>query len=409
MDKQIQQDQVLMARQPIFDTAMNVVAYELLYRTEQRQDYAHIEICGSTATSQVILNIYSSVADSDQTRQLPAFINLTEALLLSGAVPDLPRDKVVIEILEDVTVTPELVRVVQALRRDGYRIALDDFVHSPEYAPLLKLAHIVKVDVLDMSLEEIAQQVDKLSAYDVTLLAEKIETHEVLEACKGMGFSLFQGYFLSKPQLVTGRTLQGNQMALMQLMQELQSPDTTPDRLEALILKDPVLTYRLLRIVNSAQFNLVRKVKSISEAIVLMGLTEVRKWATLIAMTSGSDKPEELSRQLLVRGRMCEQISQAHVQASDGAGFMVGMLSGLDALLDIDRATLMEQVPLDDAIKSAINGDDGELGLTLKHVLMYERGNWEQLPAELDTELYDEAYRVSLSWTDAAIESMRES
>ncbi len=404
MDKQTQQDQVLMARQPIFDTALKVVAYELLYRTERSPEYAHIEISGSTATSQVILNIYSSINDGNDSRQLPAFINLTEELLLSGVIPDLPRDRVVLEILEDVKATPGVIRAVQTLRRDGYRIALDDFIHSPEYAPLIKLAHIVKVDVLEMSVEEIQAQVDKLRPYGVTLLAEKIETHAMLEACIEMGFTLFQGYFLSKPKLVTGRKLEGNQIALMQLMRELQSPDTTPARLEDLIVKDPVLTYRLLRIVNSAQFNLVRQVTSIAQAIVLMGLTEVRKWATLIAMTTGSDKPEELSRQLLLRGRMCEQLTLAHV--NDGAGFMVGMLSGLDALLDIDKHTLMKQVPLDDAIKAAVSTGEGELGATLSAVLMYERGDWDQLPEGLDVQLYDEAYRDSLSWTDAAIQSM---
>lgn len=396
-----------MARQPIFDRDQNVVAYELLYRTEQQTQHADIQICGSAATSQVILNVYSSIFDSEESQKVPAFINLTEQLLLSGNIPDLPRKRVVIEILEDVQVTDELVAAVQKLRDDGYRIALDDYLHDEAYDPLLKLAHIVKVDVLGMSIEQIQEQVDKLRPYRVNLLAEKIETHEIMEACKEMGFKFFQGYFLSKPKLIKGRKLEGNQMALMQLMQELQNPNTTPARLEELIMMDPVLTYRLLRIVNSADFKLVRQVTSISQAIVLMGLEEVRKWATLIAMTSTPDKPEELSRQLLMRGRMCEQVAARTAPDIASSSFMAGMLSGLDALLDVDKQTLMRQVPLDDEIKQAINLGSGRVGDILVNVLLYERGEWDALPGDINLGLYDECYRQSLKWASESLGAMK--
>jgi len=408
MEESEQLGQVLMARQPIFDRDQNVVAYELLYRTEQQVNHADIPFCGSTATSQVILNVYSSIFDSAESRRVPAFINLTEELLLSGNFPDLPRKRVVLEILEDVKVTDELIEAVRKLRDDGYRIALDDYLHDDSYAPLLELAHIVKVDVLDMSLEQIQHQVDQLKPYQVTLLAEKIETHEMMEACKQMGFRFFQGYFLSKPKLIKGRKLEGNQMALMQLLQEIQSPQTTPEKLEELIMMDPVLTYRLLRIVNSADFNLVRNVQSISEAIVMMGLEEVRKWATLIAMTASEDKPEELSRQLLMRGRMCEQIARQQSPDQCGAAFMAGMLSGLDALLDVDRETLMQQVPLDDCIKTAITSGEGAVGTVLQNVMMYERADWDALGDETDFALYESAYRDSLKWASESIEAMAE-
>ena len=408
MDKGTQLGQVLMARQPIFDREQNVVAYELLYRTEQSPDQAYIPICGSTATSQVILNVYTSISESGETKQVPAFINLTQQLLVDGNIPDLPRNKVVIEILEDVEVNDELIEAVRKLRDDGYRIALDDFIYDEKFTPLLELANIVKVDVLGMSVAEIEQQVKRLRPYKVTLLAEKIETHDILEACKMMGFKLFQGYFLSEPKIVKGRKLEGSQMALMQLLQELQNTMTTPARLEELIMMDPVLTYRLLRIVNSANYNLVRSVQSISEAIVLLGLAEIRKWATLIAMATGGDKPDELTRQLLLRGRMSELVAQRLQMGNAAAYFMAGMLSGLDALLDVDKETLMQQVPLDDEIKAAINDGSGLMGQVLNNVLHYERGNWDQLPGDLNIEIYDEAYREGLKWTHDALKSMQQ-
>lgn len=398
--------QVLLARQPIFDKNQKVVACELLYRTEASQTDAVIPGCGSSATSQVVLNVYTSISQGGEMKQLPAFINLTRELILEGNFPDLPKDRVVMEILEDVEVDDELIAAVKKLADEGYRIALDDFEYSPKYDPLLEIAHIVKIDVYELPMEQVREHVKKLKPFGVTLLAEKIETNEMLEECIKLGFKLFQGYFLSKPQIVKGRKLESNQLAMMQLIQELQNPKTNPAKLEELIMTDPVLTYRLLRIVNSASNSLVRKVQSISEAIILLGLSQVRKWATLIAMTSAQHKPEELTRSLLLRGRMCETVADQLSMKNSAAYFMAGMLSGLDALLDIDKQTLLEEVPLDDDIKAAIRDGSGIMGNVLTNVMHYEKGQWNLLPSDLNCLIYDEAYRDSLQWTQDAMQSM---
>ncbi|WP_415903435.1 EAL and HDOD domain-containing protein [Neptuniibacter sp. QD29_5] len=398
--------QVLMARQPIFDRNQKVVAYELLYRTEDAQ--GHALFSNSEATSEVLLNAYTSISDSGELKRVPAFINLTRDILVEQKLPEVSKKHIVLEILEDIEPDGEVIEAVRQLHSEGYRIAMDDFVYDPKFDALLELSQIVKVDVFELSTEQIKEQVKQLRRHKVTLLAEKIETHEQLETCIELGFKLFQGHFLSKPKVIKGKKIQGSQVALMQLIQELQSSKATPEKLEELIIRDPALTYKLLRIVNSAGYSLVRQVESVAEAIVLLGLEQVKKWATLIAMSSNQDKPEELSRSLLVRGRMCEEIAQAQKKSNYGSYFMAGMMSGLHALLDIERETMLEQVPLGDDIKNAVSLGQGEIGQILRNVVNYENGDWDLLPMDLDGTLYDQAYRASLEWTQESMQAMYE-
>lgn len=396
-----------MARQPIFDRNQRVVAYELLYRDDNDTESALF--CNSGATSEVILSSYTSISDQGELRRVPAFINLTRELLVSEDFPDLPKKNIVFEILEDIKVDREVVTAVHRLVKAGYRIALDDFIFKPEYSPLLKLAHIVKVDVKGMTYDQIREQVELISPYKVTLLAEKIETVEVLEECNKLGFKLFQGHFLSKPKIVEGKKIEPNQIALMQLVQELQNPNTTPETLEHLIVRDPVLTYKLLRIVNSAAYSLVRKVESLTEAIVMLGMAQIRKWATLIAMSNHSGKPEEISRSLLVRGRMCEEIAIARRQRNTGSYFMTGMMSNLHLLLDISQDVMLKEVPLGNDIERAILYGEGDLGETLVNVVNYEAGDWDLLPMDFDGNLYEQCYRQALEWSKEAMQALNES
>lgn len=396
--------QVLMARQPIFDNNQKVVAYELLYRTEDAQEHALFS--GSEATSEVILNAFTSISAAGEQKRVPAFINLTRDLLTNRQLPEFSKKHIVLEVLEDIEPDDEVVEAIRALHTEGYRIALDDFVYEDKFIPLIELCHIIKIDVLELGMERVAEQVKALKKHKVTLLAEKIETHEELEQCVELGFKLFQGHFLSKPKLIKGKKIRGSQVALMQLMQELQNPNAKPEDLEQLIIRDPALTYKLLRIVNSAGFSLVRQVESITEAIVLLGMEQVRKWATLIAMSSSGDKPEELSRGLLVRGRMCEHIAQTQKKPNHGGYFMAGMMSGMHAFLDIEREAMLDQVPLGDEIKKAVSLGEGEMGQVLRNVVNYENGDWDLLPADLDGTMYETAYRESLKWTQESMQAM---
>lgn len=398
--------QVLMARQPIFDRSQKVIAYELLYRTEEAQEHALFS--SSEATTEVILNAFTSISAAGEQKRVPAFINLTRDILINQQLPEFSKKHIVLEVLEDIEPDEEVIEAIRKLHAEGYRIALDDFVYDDKFIPLIELCQIIKIDVLELGMEKVAEQVKQLKKHKVTLLAEKIETHEELEQCVKLGFKLFQGHFLSKPKVIKGKKVRGSQVALMQLIQELQNPKAKPEDLEQLIIRDPALTYKLLRIVNSAGYSLVRKVESITEAIVLLGVEQVRKWATLIAMSSSQDKPEELSRGLLVRGRMCEEVAQAMKKENYGSYFMAGMMSGLHAFLDIEREAMLEQVPLGEDIKNAVSFGEGEIGQILRNVVNYENGDWDLLPSDLDGTLYDRAYRASLNWTQESMQAMYE-
>ena len=399
--------QILMARQPIFDRQLKVIAYELLYRSETDSDADFLD--GEQATSEVLLNSYTSISDDGTTKRVPAFINLTREMLIKQSIPQLLRKQVVIEVLEDVAVDDDVINAVKKLKADGFKVALDDFIYDDKYIPLLKLVDIVKIDVLQLSAEELKEHIDKLAPYKVTLLAEKIETLDQLYECVDLGFKLFQGHFLSKPQVVKGKKVAGNSLALMQVVQELQKPSTTASDIEELIIKDPVLTFKLLRIVNSAAYSLVRKIESLNQAIVMLGMEQVRKWATLISLSSNKDKPAELSRALLARGRMCELLAEAMGYPNPSNFFMVGMMSDINALLDMEMDTLLKQIPLNDEIKAAIGQHEGQMGMVLEATLAYERGEWDRLGEfDINDALYEGCYRHSLTWAQEAMQAMAE-
>jgi len=346
---------VLMARQPIFDRHLRVVAYELLYRSDDEPQLAHV-LNGQHATCNVLLNAYSGIIDPQGIRLLPAFLNLPQQMLESDSLPSISPAQVVFEIRSEMANDDILLESIRRYKQAGYRIALDDFSYASTADELLKLVDIVKLDIRGLGLAEVYEQVRMLKPFKVNLLAEKIETHEQLDSCIELGFQLFQGYFLKKPELVAGRRIDSNEMVLLQLLSELIKPEPAEDRLVELIEQDPSLTFRLLSIVNSAAMARQRKVDSVKEALIFLGLTEVRKWLSLIALSGQQAKPRELTRQILVVAHMCELLA-TEKQSSElhpGPAFLCGMLDGMDALLDLPREMLMERISVSDTIKEAV-------------------------------------------------------
>lgn len=397
--------QTLMARQPIFDRQLKVIAYQLLYRSENDNDTDFLD--GEKVSSEMLLNTYTSLSDEGSTKRVPAFVHLTREMLIKQSAPQLLRKQIVIEVLEDTAIDQPLIEAVRKFKEDGFKLALDGFFFDAKYIPLLKLVDIVKINVQQLSPEEVKDHIQKLAPYRVTLLAQKIETLEQLYECVDLGFKLFQGHFLSKPQIVKGKKVAPNTLALMQVVQELQRPDTTAAAVERLIIKDPILTFKLLRIVNSASYALVRKVESLSQAVVMLGMEQVKKWATLISLSSSSDKPAELSRSLLARGRMCELLAESMRYPNTSNFFMVGMMSDISALLDMDMDSVLQQIPFNDEIKAAIGKHEGTMGQVLEAVLAYENGEWERLSEfDINDALYESAYRQSLTWAQEAMQAM---
>ncbi len=408
MEATADQSQAMLARQPIFDHQQRVIAYELLYGADHHLDAMAQANPEAESSSELLLHAYTSISDQGEVKRVPAFIQVSPRMILEGSVPALPAKQIVLCIHLTEPKNMELLKAIHQMVKDGYRFALTDFVFSPEYDTALKLAKIVKVDVANKSNAELTELATQLAPYKTTLMASNIGQFDALESCIECGCKLFQGSFLSKPKVVKGRNVNANQIAMMQLIQELQKPNTTPEKLEDLIIRDPILTYKLLRIVNSAAYSLVRQVESVAEAVVLLGMEQVRKWASLIAMSANNDKPEELTRILLTRGHMCEMIAETEKRPNPSSFFMVGMMSGLHAMLDIDQATLLEQLPLGDDIKAALGKGEGPMGVLLNQVIAYENGDWDLLPSDFDISLYEAAYRHSLKWTKDAMQAMYE-
>ncbi|BBB26662.1 EAL and HDOD domain-containing protein [Amphritea japonica] len=396
---------ILMARQPIYDQHLNVVAYELLYRSKDSLQNNLIED-GNSATSQVLLNNYTSIYQSGKLTKLPAFINLTKEMVKSDQIPELSRQHIVLEILEGMEVDDELISGVQRFVDEGYKVALDDFIYSPEYDPIIRMAHIVKLDILEMTDEELVRHVKILKPFGVTLLAEKIETQAEFERCHALGFKLFQGYFLCRPQLVQGKQLNSNEIVMVELMSALADPNVTPASIERIVKKDPQLTFRILRIVNSSFYNLIRKIDSLEEAIVLLGISEVKRWCALIAFSDQNGKPEELTRHTLVRARMCEILAEESDGMSGSTAFMMGVVSGLDALLDIPIEDILEQVFLTEEIELAILMGEGNYGQLLTNVDNLIQGRWNHLSALQTEQALSESYINSLQWVTEISEKM---
>jgi len=387
---------VFVGRQPIYNHKLDIIGYELLYRSNHAN---HAQFDDSDqATTEVIVNSFMELGLETIVGRHPAFINLSRGFLVGDKPLPFPNKRVVLEILEDIEPDAQLIEGLRNLVRQGYIIALDDFVYRPELEPLVELAHIIKVDVLGIDPEVLEQRVQQLRRGKQRLLAEKVETQEDFERCKALGFDYFQGYFFCKPNIIVGKRPAANRLVLLSLLAELQRPDTDIEKLEKLVAQDASLTYRLLRYANSPAAALRYKVESLRRAIVVIGGNTIKNWITLILYTRLEEKPRELILIALLRAKMCEQIALHLGRDGIDRYFTVGLLSAIDALLDQPMAEVLEALPLVDEIKQALHKREGQLGITLQQVLHYERAEWDKLHPELADSTYKQIYLQALSW-----------
>lgn len=395
---------LLLARQPVYNKSQDVVAFQLLYRNTNPDNKNKVN--DHLATSSVILNTYASISDEGEVRSLPCYIKLTDKTLMSPEFPELPKETFVLEILGHSEITQEFVTRVKMLTQQGYRLALSDYEPDERFEPLLSLIHILKLDIQKLGASNMGNIVRDLRPYNLELLADKIETKDEFRQCHELGFTLFQGYFLSKPEPIKGKKLGSSKVLLLQMMIELQSPNATAQSIEQLVINDPLLTYRILRVVNSAAFSLKREIESLSHAISLLGFDQIRKWVSLFLVTDTEEKPVELTRTMLVRGRMCELLAEMLGRDQPINNFITGLFSMLDVLLDMEMPELLEQVPLQDEVKKALMNREGQLGQILQEVEYYERGEFDELQPLLDKSFYEAAYRHSLSWSQQVMQSL---
>ena len=389
--------EILVGRQPIYDTQLNVQAYELLFRGADL-DCADPRD-GDRATGRVLMHSLTEIGLDRLVGGRRAFINLTRSFLVGKYPMPAPPGRVVLEVLENVGVDDEIVEGIRQLKEEGFTVALDDFEFIPGCEPLLHLADLVKLDVVGLEDEEIARRFEQLRPFRIRALAEKVETKEQFEFCRELGFELFQGYFLARPDVVRERSVEPNQVVLLQLLADIQRPNFTFEAAEEIVGRDVALTYRLLRHINSAAYGLSRKLESIRETLVYLGLNNVRSMATLFLLASVDDKPHDLVLTAMFRAKMCQLIGELRGQGDQHQYFTVGLLSILDALMDAPMSELVDELPLSDEIRKALTGFDGELGYVLNTTIAYERGDWVRVESsDLSIAQMRDAFLKSLDW-----------
>ena len=357
---------------------------------------------GDFATSAVLENAFMNLSIDDVIGDHKAFINFTPRLL-EMEIPIEPA-RCVIEVLEDVEVTDALLESLKRAKQKGHLVALDDFEYNETLQPLVDLADIIKLDVLALTDTELVDAVGRLSAYGVTLLAEKIETNEMLRHCLDLGFEMFQGNFLSKPEPITGRKLAANKIVVLELLTKLQEPSSNFKDLELLISQDPALGLKTLRLVNSAYYGPRHQIESLSHAIAYLGMDALRSLASLLVVSGLSDKPDALRDFALERAKFCELLGRKVKEAEASVFYSVGLLSTMDAYFDQPLEEILGNMSLRPDVKAALLDREGELGAVLALVERVQRGEleaivWDRLADfDLSPQVVNELYMEVIQW-----------
>ncbi|WP_319541468.1 EAL domain-containing protein [uncultured Pseudodesulfovibrio sp.] len=396
---------VFVARQPVFRADETVWGYELLFRS--CEDNMACIADEDHATSSVIVDGMALAAEG-MPPDARILINFPQQLLVEDGGFALPKDRCVVEILEHVTPSKETLEATKRLKNAGYMIAVDDYFGQASLKPFIDLADIVKVDVLEMGCdsEKVADAV-KTIPDGITLLAEKVEDNESFHMLQGMGFSLFQGFFFSKPEIVPGKKLTANEMTKLQLLAELCKVDLEPARLAEILQSDPSLSYRLFRYINSAGMGLSQKVSSPKRAIDMMGLVQAKQWlrSVLMADLNTTPKAGELAYLAVHRAKFLESVCGHSNQSTCEPDnlFMTGLFSLLDSMLHISMDEIIEMLPLEESVVKALRGE-GEVYKLLRLATDYERGEWGGISSRLkrlglETFQAELMYVQARSWT----------
>ncbi len=386
------------ARQPIFDRNRRLWGYELLYRSGPVRTADVLDPVAATA--HVLASAFSDTFDSDLTGGVPVFVNLPREMIVSRAVLAFPPHQVALEILEDVRPDHEVVEALAELRTAGYRIALDDFIVDDHRRSLLPFVDIVKVDLAAVPADALAATVADLRPSGVALLAEKVEGLDMYARCHDLGFSMFQGFFFARPELVAGRRIDEGRSRLAELLAELHRPDISIDGVAETVERHPDFSLKLLRLLNSAVHGLPRTVESIREAVVMLGIRKVTELATVLAFASNDQKPKELLSLGLTRARMCSTVAERTARIDPHSFFTVGVLSVLDALVDQPMSDLVTPLPLADDVKEALVTRTGAKGAILDAAIAYERAEWDRLDSfDLDATTLTSSYLDALAWS----------
>lgn len=396
---------VYVARQPIYDAGLNVSAYELLFRSSLDDVFS----CSDSdyASLALLVNSFIAIGIDRLSSGRPVHVNFTQRLLQDGIPSLFPPEVVVVEVLETTMPDPAVLNALARLKEQGFTIALDDYIGQQHLEPFLELVDIVKVDFPLASNAHRATIPRSEVKPDTVFLAEKVATRDEFQAAVRHGYRLFQGNFLSHPEITKGSDIPPDALASLHLLRRAHDLSPDFDELASIISRDVSLSYRLLRVVNSAAFGLRHQVTSIKHALVIMGLNEVRRWIAVLAVTGLSgEKSGALAEAAILRARMAELLAPSMDLAKRGSElFLTGLLSLMDVLLDRPMSEVVDLLPLTEDTRAALLGEAGAFLPALQLVTAYETAQWGQVEAMASAlgirrAFLPEAYADSLAWAD---------
>jgi c-di-GMP phosphodiesterase len=383
--------EVFVGRQAIYDRELNVIGHELLFRDANRNEAAFE--CPVLATSQVLLHALLDIGLERIAGTTAVFVNIPQGLIGDSITEILPPNRTVLEILEGVDFNDEIAARLTSLRSKGYRLALDDFVYSDERAPELELVDIVKVDIRMFDQAALAGQVRLLRRYPLQLIAEKIETQAELQFCKELGFESFQGYFLSRPEIIPGTRSTVDLSTLTLLIESCRDPLAGNPAIARQVGQNATLSYRLLQAARSCFDEGQAPITSVDDAVDFLGTGFVSRLASLFLGAGATNQPSYRLLVALQRAHMCELLATPAQPERAGQSYLVGLMSALDLLLDQPIAAVISPLPLAEELKGAIVRHQGPLGSLLEAVIAYEQGDWAAISAAgFDVQTVSDAY-----------------
>ena len=395
------------ARQPIFDSFGKLWAFELLFRTGLCENIAVID--DPDAATVLVASGGFLRATSGMPENVKIFINFTEELIFKRVPLALPPQNTVIEILENIPVTPELVERLKELKAEGYMIALDDFVGDPGYKDIFPYIDIIKLECLGRSIDDVIAIKNRFSGTRCKFLAEKVDSEAAFLAFREQGISFFQGYYFAKPQVLTGKGITSSAAVRLRLAAEIEKDTPDTEVILSVVQSDVSLSYRLLQYINSAVFSFREKITSIRQALTLLGAMKTKYWLRLMLysdMLSASSNPEVL-RMALQRAHFLDALGVASRFAApkNESLFLVGMLSLLEAILGVPMATILKELPLSSEIKASLRGERGiysdyiALAVAMEH-LDFDRANRLAKALHIPENAVSESFELAIEISD---------
>ena len=379
--------EVFIGRQPIFNLHEQIVAYELLYRNKDSNSFPMID--SDAATVNVLINSFVNIGIDEVTKGRPCFVNFTENLLIGPLTDYLDPTKVVIEILEDVAITKKLISHIRHLKDRGFKIALDDFVLVESvdiYDELFMYIDYIKVDFLLTSLVERMEIENKVKTNfpHIELLAEKVETRNQFDVAKHSGYVLFQGYFFEQPQVIKSTDIPANTLQYFQIISLLRDDEPNINAIAENIERDISLSYKLLQLINKSTKRSKSKIRTIKHAVLMLGISELRKWIYLLAMRENSNYGEsnlfdELMRRSLFRAKVCEEIAKLNGKKNYSEYFLIGLFSLIDSLLRRPMNMILQQLPFSEEIAETISGEETAMSTYLDFSIALSKLEWDKV------------------------------